>query len=828
MSAPALHVTDTDGTGPVKRRRPALSCVECRRRKVKCDRNKPCTPCTRIKSPTCTFRTTPSRRSSPQLVRAWDSFTSHHDEAGSDIPPSSSTSSQHGELDSMGNRYTVSGIPEPRGSLVGDHLPSPHSTAGSEPGLAKVKDFIDQIQELEQRMAGISTHKNGDQLLQDTTSPSTSAAGQFIKSKFYGGSHWYNAIEPYETLGPQYVDVHPETNRTQVNRSSELYKLVLDCKRMARIVKSSRMSCPTTSLEVQALIPEKYVCDQLVECYFRTFEGVFRVLHIPTFRREYQRYWEATAAMPPSVLLKIVLVCALATPFYSGPEKPQLRPSCAKWIQAADSWLGGSHEKSRLNLPGLQIHILMLLAKQTCNIDGDLTWISAGALLRKAMHLGLHRDPSNFPKISSFTAEMRRRLWATTLEITVQTSLDMGMPSMISARDFDTEPPSNINDDDIGEGVSAQLDPKPISDFTQTSVQRAFFKTLHVRLEITRLINNFRSDLSYDSTLRLGKELSIACREHVHMFHAWAASSNSPTPFQTKLFDVLVRRFILSLHRPFFAQARDNPKYYYSRKICLDTSVSILTPASPQQVSESKVLVEDDWAHLTTHSVGWFKSFWLYSITTVYLELLAQIEEQVDCSIPPSSSRVPLEPSQTLETLTAPSDTTVPTTSAAPPPLFDLPPDFTRLRNFLVQAQHTTIRRIENGEANAKGCTFARCVIAKIDALVSGTNADAAVLAAAKLSVEESAQLMRKAYWEEHGVDIDLESGIVAEGEHRGADTGTYMGEEWMNEGHNRADMDWDWEALMQEDGMDLGFGFGSGVGIGGGMEGWFGMGNLL
>lgn len=42
-------------TQPYRRRRPALSCIECRRRKVKCDRKDPCTPCTTVKA-RCTYK----------------------------------------------------------------------------------------------------------------------------------------------------------------------------------------------------------------------------------------------------------------------------------------------------------------------------------------------------------------------------------------------------------------------------------------------------------------------------------------------------------------------------------------------------------------------------------------------------------------------------------------------------------------------------------------------------------------------------------------------------------------------------------------------------
>ncbi|KAJ8079312.1 hypothetical protein PM082_021814 [Marasmius tenuissimus] len=38
---------DTEGPPKKKRRRQALSCTECKRRKIKCDRSQPCAPCTR-------------------------------------------------------------------------------------------------------------------------------------------------------------------------------------------------------------------------------------------------------------------------------------------------------------------------------------------------------------------------------------------------------------------------------------------------------------------------------------------------------------------------------------------------------------------------------------------------------------------------------------------------------------------------------------------------------------------------------------------------------------------------------------------------------------
>jgi hypothetical protein len=227
-------------------------------------------------------------------------------------------------------------------------------------------------------------------------------------------------------LGHNYTTVNQNTNRTEVNKKTELYTTVAKIKQMARIIKTSRLLQPSISQEIHNSIPPKGICDILAECYIRTFEAVFRVLHVPSFRAEYEAYWTAPGPKKPSFVLKMLLVCAIGVPFYNGSDQHLLRKACTKWIQAATYWLNGPNTKSRLNMTGLQIQILTLTARQVCNTDGDYSWISAGSLLRAAMHLGLHRDPAHFDKISLFHCEMRRRLWATILEITVQGSLDVG------------------------------------------------------------------------------------------------------------------------------------------------------------------------------------------------------------------------------------------------------------------------------------------------------------------------------------------------------------------------------------------------------------------
>ncbi|KAJ4360812.1 uncharacterized protein N0V89_001379 [Didymosphaeria variabile] len=421
------------------------------------------------------------------------------------------------------------------------------------------------------------------------------------------------------------------------------------------------------------------------------------------------------------------------------------------------------------------------------------------------MHLGLHRDPSHIGKMSVFHAEMRRRLWATIMEMTVQSSLDMGMPPMISPDDYDTLPPSNVNDEELTEADTVPLQPKPLKEYTQCSMQIAFYETLPLRLEICRLINSLHFSLSYDEAIRLGADMLAACREKLTFVQSFLGSStpHSPNIFQVKLFDTFMRRFFLCLHRPFYTRSAHDPRFYYSRKVCLDASIMIARPtANPTEGEE-----EDDWNRLTYRCVGFVKSFILHSMSTIYFELTSRLEDEQDTlltvpiTISPSSSRpyVPLE----------------------------LQPYY----NALVFARFATEKRLCNGDVNAKGYIWFCAAVARVDALLSRTDPGAAVLSASKKAVSDTAVFMREAYFAEQGKHIDLSQPYPYAGKDHGRGDGvddvtgtprdleeqSRLGDSFDGvEGDLGQDMDW--ERLMRDESLDIGWG------DVGDPQGWFGI----
>jgi hypothetical protein len=200
---------------------------------------------------------------------------------------------------------------------------------------------------------------------------------------------------------------------------------------------------------------------------------------------------------------------------------------------------------------------------------------------------------------------MRRRLWATILELNVQAALDAGALPSLSLDDFDTEPPSNINDEDLldqVESVNAQPDTK----LTETSLQRTLLKCLQPRIEILRQLNSIRLTLDKEKVAYLTNALIAACRE----CGSWEGK------FKRNFADMLIRRFILPLHRFWGEKSSDVSQMHASRRIGLDAAMALLSP-SP----------DEDFTRLVSLGGGMFKHRLIHTSIAISSALLHEIQE---------------------------------------------------------------------------------------------------------------------------------------------------------------------------------------------------------
>lgn len=557
--------------------------------------------------------------------------------------------------------------------------------------------------------------------------------------------------------------------QAESDQKSEISSLIRKCKKLGQAMKTGFPILQPLPAYYRELVPPRKMCDQLVNSYLQTFEHVYRVVHVPSFQEDYLRYWNNPGSASTAFVVRLLLIAAIGSCFHTGSSNPpSLHPPSSQWIHVAQSWLNNPFEKSRLNLGGIQIHCLLLLARQVNAVGGDLVWVSSGSLLRTAMHMGLHRDPCRLSSMSFYQSELRRRLWATVMEIVLQSSMDSGGSPLIACKDFDTEPPSNYDDSQLSPGIQMAPVPKPSDTFTQTSVQIALMKSLPIRLEIAALINDFRIDLSYDTILRLGADLTAICRSNQLLFQSFRKEKSQLTAFHAKMLGLLTHRFLLSLHHPFAIKAKTDPTYYFSRKVCREYSLSLLSSSSPSLETR----LTDEYTRLRIVGGGLFRDVPVHAAMITSQELVSQLQEDSSSFISTSDALSRRELHKAIE-------------------------DYVEL----------TLSRIKAGEVNVKGYVFASCVLAQINAIQTGTSIEQSVLQASAKSLEVCSQLLKSRVEESASAEPNIE-GLI-DGSHSFEDEGQLEDLEWDNllsprqafrlpTGVVRSDPDQRWMAQMR------------------------------
>lgn len=228
-----------------------------------------------------------------------------------------------------------------------------------------------------------------------------------------------------------------------------------ECKVLSKEGKKQRPSRISLPSHVYRTLPTGAVMDDLVQLYFATFESCYRILYYPSFMKEYGRHKIDLENVTSCLVVQLVLIMSTTCGLHDDAQiRDELTTHSPDWIQIAQTWLSGPLEKDRLTLDGIQIHCLLLLARQVTRLGSDLVWISAGSLIRMSMQMGLHLEPSAIKEMCFRDQDIRRRLWYTILELNVQAALDSGVSPMISVADFTTMPPSKLTEEELEIGVT--------------------------------------------------------------------------------------------------------------------------------------------------------------------------------------------------------------------------------------------------------------------------------------------------------------------------------------------------------------------------------------
>lgn len=334
---------------------------------------------------------------------------------------------------------------------------------------------------------------------------------------------------------------------------------------------------------LDTLIPPKDDVVALVTFYLDNFEQLHRVVHVPTFKRQYASFWvpgqtrcAATVALVLSILA--LSTCASGSSSDSTSVGTRHRNSPSSWIPACEQWLQQQSPKYR-KLEHYQVSCLVYLAKRMNMIHKKRFWTETGSLVQGAIIDGLHYEP-NSTTDSPYMVEMRRRIWHVIRELDLQNSYEYGLPTLLHNIDSDMMAPANIEDEEFDESSIVIGSEKLASHYTRTSYQSLSARSWALRLEISRRISSpaFSQPLTYDDVLHYTHEIT----EAIANLPAWDSDLVTRDHYSYPQLPVLASAFlqfqlkecVLALHRPYLQ--RGNSKFWLSENICYNMSRDVL------------------------------------------------------------------------------------------------------------------------------------------------------------------------------------------------------------------------------------------------------------
>ncbi|KAF5006502.1 hypothetical protein FDECE_7123 [Fusarium decemcellulare] len=233
-------------------------------------------------------------------------------------------------------------------------------------------------------------------------------------------------------------------------------------------------------------------------------------------------------------------------------------------------------QSSKYTIETLMLHFAI---DQNVNLDTYIgNWVLIGVVIRVAMRMGLHRDPSHWSNIRPLQAEFRRRIWMTLYDMDFFTSTQIGLPRIIKDSQCDTHLPTHLLDDDIGLDHGKIPQGRPLTDPSSLSYIIQRHSIIKVAAEI------------YDAT-EAGppspatiSALNIKLENAVDTIPAWlkyrsleiSIADNPVTILYRMILDILIHKAVYLLHRRSFVKASTGEESIKSNEACIKAALAIL------------------------------------------------------------------------------------------------------------------------------------------------------------------------------------------------------------------------------------------------------------
>ncbi|OBR06311.1 fungal specific transcription factor domain-containing protein [Colletotrichum higginsianum IMI 349063] len=548
-AAAAAAAAAASASRSVKRPRPVKSCTECRKRKLRCDRNLPCSQCQKSHR-NCRYA---AEHDSSMLSDGSDAEVGDHLQR----PPKRNCVPA----------ITPSGPPPAESSFV-------PLRNGESAGHSALEELTLRLDRLERQFmikspAGTEFSGSGQRLpLSPGTIRGLTVKRGALRTRFFG----QNSVRVLLNLFDDAKDFMANQSKIEGIRDI-MYGLQILHKRIQEEYRKSLSpisvfadSVIPVQKRMHDILPKKAVCDRLLASYIDTSETIYRMIHVPTFKEQHELFWDGK--LPGDDFLpQLLAVLSIGSRFETkskglGHERVEgvhIPTACA----LVRSWLDGLRGKQLVDLTTLQTEILLVHAQRMTTPRPQDSWAQLGYIVRMAMTMGLHRDPSEFePRMPVFLGELRRRLWFTILDMDLHLSLACNLSCLVREGDFTCRPPRNLDDADLYFDMKELPPSKPIDQLTDNQMQVYAAMTLGVRMQVAHLINRVDSVRDYGEIIEVGTKLDRFLEDINYLFprHGILNEVEKSKQWRSRvILDMHVRRPLLALYRPFALGLPDAP-----------------------------------------------------------------------------------------------------------------------------------------------------------------------------------------------------------------------------------------------------------------------------
>ncbi|CEJ83195.1 Putative Fungal specific transcription factor [[Torrubiella] hemipterigena] len=524
-----------------QREKPHLSCNLCRKRKLRCDRKQPCSSCASRDIP-CSYVQGGAGVAGPTLH---DRLVQLERLILLQMPLSQGSQGQH-----------------PAAQPGSMHMDGPQDGAGVQP--ADSRDVPSERGSL---------HVGGSE------------------QRYVGGEHWaailYNITDFKDQLERQedMSLLEPPGASSSGNAQEPDVARIPPARRALLLYSCPR---PASREEILAALPPKITVDRYLSRYFTCLELASCTIHGPTFLQEYDAFWaNPSRASIIWISLLFGIICLAVTTSDVAEAGPGYERDLA--LRQVDLYVEkivqclvlGQYTNTGPYVVESLVHY-MHIEFAICTDANKDAWFVLALIIKIAMSMGYHRDPSYFAKLTPLQAEMRRRLWATLVQGDILISSQMGMPRMISDSQWDTAAPQNLNDSDLAAELTQLPASRPETEHTSSLGIISRMRILKVVGQITDLTSAV-TPFSYAEITRFDGLLRDA--------QATIPQLLQPRPLSASITDssqVIMARLLISqifykgqimLHRRFLylePPPQEQAAYTYSRRVCLDAALSLL------------------------------------------------------------------------------------------------------------------------------------------------------------------------------------------------------------------------------------------------------------